>query len=206
MRIRVQPYIEWEYPRPRFGTAGIVDRIAGPGATRGERIVQFLLPLVAALTAVWYGSYAAATWNTVQYVLCGVLAFDIVGGIVTGASSPGKRWFHRPERDSLWHASFGVLHLVHPLAVALVFMEGDLAWFALTGGYLLVGTAVILASPLHLRRPLAFMVYTGSLVLALYIVNAPPALEWFVPLLYVKLFLALPLREEPYRPGGCRLG
>jgi hypothetical protein len=33
-----------------------------------------------------------------------------------------------------------------------------------------------------------------------YVVPAPPGLEWIVPILFVKVILGHLVREEPYRP------
>ncbi|AFG37091.1 hypothetical protein [Spirochaeta africana] len=82
---------EQHLPNPRTGLPGILDRFAGPGATSVELALQFLLPLLAAGTAVAYATYAVGTWSALQYVVCALLAFDIVGGIITNSTSSGKR-------------------------------------------------------------------------------------------------------------------
>ncbi|MCW8127164.1 hypothetical protein [Microbulbifer halophilus] len=191
-----------ELPSPREGLPGVLDRFVGPGATPAELVLQFVLPLGAAVVAVAYAAYAIGTWSTVQYILCAVLAFDIVGGIITNATSSGKRWYHRAGQGFSQHFGFVTLHLVHLALISWLFLGLDLSWLITAGVYLLVAGLVIISSPLYLRRPIALLMYTGSVLLALYALEPPPGMEWFLPLFYLKLLVAHLPKEEAYRPKG----
>ncbi|WP_462323105.1 hypothetical protein [Halochromatium sp.] len=92
---RQQPPIDWYVPQPRTGLAGALDKFIGPGATTAELLLQILAPLVAALAAPLYAALSGEDWSWFQYLLCAVLAFDMVGGVVTNATSSAKRWYHR---------------------------------------------------------------------------------------------------------------
>ncbi|WP_206212317.1 hypothetical protein [Wenzhouxiangella sp. XN79A] len=163
-------------------------------------MLQFLLPLVASGAAVAYAAYAVGAWSAVQYLLCAVLAFDIVGGIITNATSSGKRWYHRPGQGVRQHFGFVLVHLAHLAVVAWLFLSADWPWLATTGSFLLVAALAILVSPLYLQRPVAMAMYTGSVVLGLYVLASPPGMEWFLPLFYLKLLVAHLPRETAYRP------
>lgn len=187
---------------PRKGLPGCLDRFVGPGATPIELALQFLLPLGAAVAAVAYAASAIGTWSTLQYVVCALLAFDIVGGVITNATSSGKRWYHRAGQGFSQHFGFVTLHLGHLVLVSWLFLGLDLTWVVIAGGYLLIAGLTIITTPLYLQRPVALIMYTGSLLLALYALAPPPKMEWFLPLFYLKLLVAHLPKEEAYRPGS----
>lgn len=187
-------------PRPREGLPGILDRFAGPGATPVELALQLLLPLAAAGGAAVYAAYAIGTWSAVRYLICALLAFDIVGGIITNATSSGKRWYHRAGQGFPQHFGFVMLHLGHLAIVSWLFLSLDLLWLVAAGMYLLIAGLAIILSPLYLQRPVALVMYAGSVLLSLYVLASPPGMEWFLPLFYLKLLVAHLPREKAYRP------
>lgn len=191
---------EQELLRPREGMSGLLDRFVGPGATPAELALQFVLPLGAAVAAVTYAAYAIESWTVIQYILCAVLAFDIVGGIITNSTSSGKRWYHRTGQGFPQHFGFVMLHLGHLVIVSWLFLTFDLLWLVTAGIYLLIAGLAVILSPLYLQRPVALVMYAGSVLLALYVLASPPGMEWFLPLFYLKLLVAHLPREEAYRP------
>ncbi|MFZ0613588.1 MAG: hypothetical protein WAM73_15220 [Desulfobacterales bacterium] len=54
-----------------------------------------------------------------------MLAFDIVGGVTTNATSSAKRWYHRSGQTALNHMGFIALHLLHIFLVAWLFRKLD---------------------------------------------------------------------------------
>lgn len=58
----------------------------------------------------------------------------------------------------------------------------------------------MVAAPAYVRRAVAFAVVALLLVLAP-LLAPPDGLQWFCPLLTVKLVLAHAVRRKPYRPG-----
>ena len=193
-----RPHIEWDHPPPRSA----LDRFVGPGATRAELLLQFVpaaLATVALIAAAIIGDWG---WTPVQLMIGGLLMLDMVGGVITNATSSGKRWYHRAGQDVRQHMSFLLIHVAQPTLVALFFDPGN--WMFVIGsyGYLLLGSLLILRTPLYLQRPLVGLVLVGGFFLSLYVLPVPERFEWFLPVFYTKLFSSHLLREEPYRPAA----
>lgn len=199
---RPDTIIDWNFPAPRPGLAGSLDRFIGPGATRAELALQFGLPTLAAIGAALHAHHAVGGWSWLQYAVCFMLAFDIAGGVVTNATSTAKRWYHRRGQGFQQHFRMVSLHLFHLVIVAWLYLSLDLSWFAVTGAFLLVSAAVVLAVPQYLQRPVAVTVYACALLLSIYVVRQPPGLEWFLPLFYLKLLVSHLPKEEPYRSSS----
>lgn len=192
--------IDWKYPQPRKGFTGAFDKFIGPGATAAEQLLQLFIPLIAMLSALLYAATLPVEWTVWQYAVCALLALDITGGIVTNATSSAKRWYHREGQTFKSHFGFILVHLLHLLLVSWLYLSLDILWLVYAGGYLLFAATIILAAPIYLQRPLALSLYGLSLMLSLYHLQAPLALEWFLPLFYLKLLVSHLPREEPYRP------
>jgi hypothetical protein len=192
--------IDWEYPQPRSGLSGMLDRFFGPGTTRAEAWLQGIFSVAAGFALPLYAFLKHLNWSPVQYVVAALLAFDCAGGIVTNASSSAKRWYHRPGRGFGDHFSFVAFHVVYVFLVAWIFRSMDWAFFAVVALYLLGAAYLVLKTQLYLRRPLAFALLAFSFLLNTYAFAPTPGLEWFVPFLFLKLIVSHLLREEPYRP------
>lgn len=78
------PRIDWSYPSPRKGFAGILDRFIGPGATKSEIALQFGVPFGAAIASIYHLYRLEASFSLLQYVVCGLLALDVTGSIRIG--------------------------------------------------------------------------------------------------------------------------
>lgn len=194
--------INWNMPLPRSGMAGALDRFVGPGATRAELALQFVLPVLAATAAPCYASRVTESWSWLQYLVCGLLAFDVAGGVVTNATSSAKRWYHRAGQGFARQLGFVSLHLLHLGAVSWLYMSFDAGWLTVAGAGLLGSAAVVLAVPQYLQRPVALTAYACALLLSMYVLQAPVGLEWFLPLFYLKLLVSHLPKEEPYRPSS----
>ena len=195
-------YIDWNYPEPRPGLPGALDKFLGPGTTRAELALQLGFALAAAIALPLYVSHRGLDWSWFQYALATFLAFDLMGGVVTNASSSAKRWYHREGQGFAAHFGFVALHVVYVLLVSWLFRDTDWVFFGLVSALLLAVALVVLLAPLYLRRPIALGLYALAIMVVLYAFGATPGLEWFVPLLFLKLDIAHILREEPYRPHG----
>lgn len=199
-----QPFDEI-MPSPRPGLLGQLDRLIGPGATRAELLLQFLPAAAAAIAAPVYAMIALPIqWTPLQLCLISLLGFDLVGGVLTNATSAAKRWYHRPSQGWQQHLAFVALHVLHIGLVALLFREADGIFFAGTSGYLLLATGAILTSPLYLQRPIALGLYALALLGDRYLFAPTPGLEWFLPLFFLKLFVSHLLDEMPYHPSNRR--
>ncbi len=189
--------IAWDYPQPKSA----LDRFAGPGATRGELLLQFGGAFAAIVTVVlgWY--LGEVSWGALEVAVAAILAMDVVGGIITNATGAGKRWYHRPGQGARQHLGFVLLHILQPLIVFFVFDSAGWTFVAGGFGYLLLSAVIVLVTPLYLQRPVAGALIAVGITVSLYLFPAPTGMEWFLPLYYIKLLSSHLLREEPYRPG-----
>ena len=184
--------IDWTPPMPKSG----MEKFIGPGATRAEIWLQSLVPVLAIVVAL----YLAPEWSALQQIVAALLVGDIVGGIITNATSTAKRWYHREGQGRWQHMGFISLHFIQLSVFNAVFMEFSLLWIAITGGFMLLASWLVLVMPLYLQRPVALTLYSLGLVLSLYVFDSPAGLEWFLPFFYLKLLVSHILKEAPYRP------
>lgn len=180
----------YEQIKPRSGFKGILDRFVGPGATPAELLLQFLLPVVAAIITVIYASNTVANWSLWHYIVCALLAFDVMGGIITNATSAGKRWYHRPGQNWPQHLGFVMLHIAHLVLVSWLFLNFNITWLVIAALYLILASIVIISTRPYLQQPVALAMYAISLVVCLYVLKMPVGLEWFLPLFYLKLLVS----------------
>ncbi|KOO15071.1 hypothetical protein AKJ18_08650 [Vibrio xuii] len=192
--------IDWYVPRARTGFWGGIDKLIGPGATKEEKNLQLYVPFAAGFVMVIYAYFAQLGWTGIQYLIAGLLTVDIVGGIITNATSTAKRWFHREGQGFKQHMSFILTHFVQLSLYSWAFLDFDIVWIAVIGGYMVLSCAAVMKTSLYLQRPVALTLYSLSLIIAIYWAQAPQGLEWFLPLFYLKLLVSHVLREEPYRP------
>lgn len=192
--------IDWQLPKARSGFLGGIDKLIGPGATKAEKNIQLYLPFLAGLVMLTYAWSVDLGWSLSQFVVAGMLTVDIVGGIITNATSSAKRWFHREGEGFKQHMSFIALHFTQLTLFSWAFLNMDLVWVLLVGGYMMFACALVLKMPLYLQRPVALSLYSVSIVLSLYGFQSAIGLEWFLPLLFLKLLVSHILKEEPYRP------
>jgi hypothetical protein len=142
--------------------------------------------------AAWvlaHAAWAAPGWTALQVAVVALLAADVGGGLVDNATDSARRWWHRPGRRARHHLLFLAAH-VHPFVLVLVL--GGPGWRTAAGTYaatLVIGAAVLLTPP-HLRRPVAFGCYAAAVTALSTLGTAPGGLEWFAPLLLLKLLLA----------------
>lgn len=200
------PNIDWEPPAPRGGIMEYWDRFVGPGTTRAEEWLQ--AGGVLALTAVCLGFYAQAgrlAEGWLAGLIVALLAFDIAGGVVTNATRAAKRWYHRRGEGFGSHFRFTALHGVHIALVAWLFAGTPLVYFGAVYAFLLAAAAVILAVPLYLQRAVALMLCALGIVGAQIPLFTVAGLDWFLPLLFLKLLVAHIVKEAPFavEQGGA---
>ncbi|MCE7997443.1 MAG: hypothetical protein HEP70_01155 [Rhodobiaceae bacterium] len=183
------------------GIGGYIDRLLGPGATAAEYAIQMLLPGAATIAAYFFAQEAFPAWPWWKLLIYCVLVFDIVGGIVTNATSSAKRWFHRDTQTWRDHLGFVALHIVQIAIVATLFRDLDWSYGVFLSAYLLSAAALILMLPLYLQRPVALFLVAMGMVLELYGWGPSTEVPWFTAFLLLKLLAAHLLREEPYRPA-----
>ena len=184
------------FAQPRPGLLGSWDRFVGPGMSEGENALMIGSTVVGWVLVALHLSALGLSWPLV--LLGALIGADVIGGAVCNMTETTKRWYHRPEQRPRDHLGFIALHLLHVVAVAWAFRgEGfDAAYVLVIGGWLVASAAIVLYAPAALRSPLATTLYAVALGLSLYALGPTPGLEWFVPLLFVKLLIghAVPLR------------
>jgi hypothetical protein len=185
-------------PRLRSGVIGLWDRFVGPGATRAENTLILFWGLLGGAAVVANALWAALGWSPFQLAVAAFVAFDIAGGVPANAASSAKRWFHRPGQGFREHFSFPLVH-VHPFVLALVFPGFGWGTAAVVYAYLLVAVVIVLLTPLYLKRPVALIIYSVTLLVSLYVLGVPMGLEWFVPMFFLKLLVSHLPPEEAYR-------
>ena len=183
---------------PRSGPLGYWDRLVGPGMTRGETALVLGVSLIGTvLTALHLWSLGL---SPLLILIGALIAFDVIGGAVCNMTETTKRWFHRAGQTAKDHLGFIGLHLLHIALVAWLFRgDGfDLAFMAVIGAWLLISAALVLKTDDVLKQPLAVTMYVGALGFTLYLLGSTPGLEWFVPLLFIKLLMghAIPPRQS----------
>jgi len=197
------PQVEWHPPPPRTGLPGSWDRFIGPGATRAENLLIVGAAVVAGLALPLCALLRDLGWTVLQLIGGGLVAADLAGGVVANAAGPAKSWYHRAGQGFWQHLGFVGLHIVDIALVAGLFRRMDWAYAAGVYGYLLLATVVALVVPLYLQRPAALLLYGGAILLNAYLLPPTAGMEWFVPVLFLKLLVAHVLREAPFRPAGA---
>jgi len=129
-------------------------------------------------------------WNLVQVIVAFLLAMDMLGGILTNATSSGKRWFHRKGHSFKSHMTFILLHVVQLVAVMAFFDMGNWRFVFLSYSYLLAASYIIGKVHLYLQRPVAMGLTAIGICLSLYVIPVPLHFEWFLPFFYIKLLLS----------------
>ena len=189
---------DWKVPPPRNGLAGAWDRFVGPGATPAEQLLSVIPASLFAVAVVAYAYCQQLDWSMLQYTVAFVLGFDIVGGIVTNATSAAKRWYHRAGRRLPQHFGCAVLHVFYIFLVALLFCPHFFNFFIFHSLYLVVSALIVLTVSPYLQRSVALLLLSGGILLTLYVATPPAGLEWFPIFLYIKLLVSHLVREEPY--------
>ncbi len=174
-------------PEPRPGLAGHWDRFVGPGLTRVEFWLILGVALAAGLAVPLYGHNRDLGWTTVQLVAATLLALDLFGGVVANATTAARRWYHRPGRTRRDHMVFIAAHGVHLLLAAWLFYGLDWTYFAAYYGYLLGAAWLLLYLTPSLRFPVAMSLTAGAILLNAYGLTPVAGMEWFVPILFLKL-------------------
>ncbi len=193
------PVSQWQYPEPRAGWLGTWDRFVGPGATASELLLSGVAATIAAITVSAYAGLGELGWAWYQHLVAIIITFDLVGGVVTNATPSAKRWYHRKGQGPRELFNFVAWHALQVAVIAVFFREtGVLAYFLWVYLYVLITGAVTLMAPIKLQRSVALLSVCGAVMLADWVLAPIPGLEWFLPILTLKLVVSHLTREEPY--------
>lgn len=194
--------VNWIPPQPRGGLKGAWDRFAGPGMTRAEFYLCWAVALAAGIALPVAALAAGLGWGAGRLVIAGLIALDMAGGVVTNATSPAKRWYHREGQGFSKQFLFVAVHAFQLFLVAWLFGAMDWEYFGVVYGYLLVSALAVLLVPLYLKRPVALAAMAGAILVNWYAVTPPGGFEWFAPVLILKLLVSHLLPEAPFPPPG----
>lgn len=167
-------------------------RLIGPGASPAERVTVYAT--AAGGCALAAGAAAADRMPGLAVAVVAVVAFDQFGGAVVNATATAKCRFHRPGRTRRHHFAFVAGH-VQPFLLALVVPGFGWGAAGLVYGLAICGAALVLAVPAHVRRPVAFAVAVLATGAVAAFATVPAVLQWFAPVLLVKLLPAHLLPE-----------
>ena len=191
--------LENEIPEPRKGFLGEWDKFIGPGANKIEIILILGFACVAGSTVLFFGIFGSLEWSILQIILATLIAADLGGGVIANMAAPAKRWYHREGRRFWNHMMFVAFH-IYPFIVAFLFRPLDWIYGVVIYGYLIVAAIIVLIVPKYLQRPVSAIMFVGSIIFNWYVFTPTPGLEWFIPVLFLKLIIGHLVREEPYRP------
>lgn len=193
------PPVDWTPPPPRSGLPGQWDRFIGPGATRAENGLIVLGGLGLAAWVLWRARHLGLDWSPLQLAVAALVALDLGGGVIANAAGAAKRWYHRAGQGPRHHLQFVAVHL-HPLLIGGLFVGGAAGWRfgAEVYAYLLLAALIIVFTPLGVQRPVALALFGAGLLLAPARWPLIPGLDWFVPILYLKLLVAHLITEAPF--------
>ena len=203
------------------GILGQLDSFIGPGATAAEVILQF-----GAAFIIGYGCLLVYHEKRQQQeqqeggddgipvidqnsIIAFLLGIDMIGGTVTNSTSAAKRWFHRSGQTFKDHMAFIGVHAMQIFVVSYFFAansdNNDIVWkqyFATIYGLILLSSIIVLSVPLYIQRPTAMTIVAASVPFSISgkFLAATPGLEWFVPLLFLKLLVSHLTYETPFQP------
>jgi len=158
----------WNVPEPRKGLAGEWDKFVGPGQTPQEFWLILIPSILAGLLVPVYALITRLGWSALQLVIAAIIAFDLMGDVVTNATSSAKRWYHRPSQGWLQHMEFIAVHAIHILLIAWLFLNGNWVYFVVFFVYLMASSLVITRVKQYLQRSVALLIYAGVLVINFY--------------------------------------
>lgn len=194
--------VNWRY-------SGKPDFLLGTGASTAEKVLGWAAGFAGAGIYVYFYLTGQLDWAGWQFMLAGLLAFDVVGGMAANSLNSCKRFYHTPAKadeprgTALFknHMAFSAMH-IHTLLVQLLYGAETLYYGLFWYVCLVTAAWGILKTPLYLRRPAAFLVIALALLLNLYVVMPARGFEWLVPALYIKIIYGHLVQEEPYRPAS----
>ncbi|NIJ12472.1 hypothetical protein FHU38_002816 [Saccharomonospora amisosensis] len=195
--------LDWRIPATPRGVSGALRRFLGPGRTRSENVAEVAGQLVGMSLL---SAYLATTggWSErspLQLAVLAVMVFDLVGGVLTNATNPAKRWYHRPGHGSGRRLLFVASHLLYLVAIPLVLHAGGWTWFAVNAALLLSAAVLIEALPVELKRVSAVGLYLVAVLVNLTWLPLPESLAWFGFLFYLKLLVCFLVPEAPMVSG-----
>jgi len=194
-----QQKITWDYPEPRKGIKGSWDKFVGPGATGAELFLMLVPSLAFSVFIIINANLNSLQWTIGQYIIAFILAFDISGGITTNSTSCAKRWYHRKGQSFKHHIGFVSIHILQIALVSIFFRSNDIVYIVKLYPVLMAGSVLILLVPGYIQRSVAISATAAAILLSCYgFFPQTRGMEWFIPFLFIKIFISHLTFEEPY--------
>ena len=189
-----------------WGYNGKADFLLGTGATSAEQMIGWFASLMGASLYGYLYLTHALNWTWWQYILAGLLSFDVIGGIVANSLNSCKRFYHtaaksdEPQYTTFFknHLAFSALH-IHTLLIAILFGAPNyffgVFWYLFNGRH----------DYYHKYAPLSQKT-SGILGHIISVTGkhlcyfSDQGFEWLVPALLIKILYGHLVKEEPYRP------
>ncbi|WP_019505304.1 hypothetical protein [Pleurocapsa sp. PCC 7319] len=194
------PNIIWSY-------SGKTNLVVGTQATTIEKNIGWTAGFIGVIIIGFFYWKNDFDWKTWQYILAGVIAYDVVGGAVANSLNSCKRFYHsslqkfEPNYVNIAknHLFFSLIH-IHPLIVSLVFSSAS--WIYGFFWYLILQISVLTVTktPIYLQRPVSMLIIVTALLINSYFLRYPTGFEWLIPVLFLKIVYGHTVKEEPYRP------
>lgn len=191
--------INWKYE-------GKPDFVNGTGAYFEEKLLAYGASLIIPAFLMSFVATGQVDWNPWQIAIAILLAFDVGGGVISNTLNSGKRLYHSPVKaeegrlgkvlKNKWLFSF--LHL-HPIVVYALFDDHKLSLGILWYTLFLASTAIVMSTPLYLKRPVSMLLMLLGILVNFYLIAPVPGFEWLMPLLFLKIIYGHLVKEEPYR-------
>lgn len=176
------------------------ERLVGTGATSTETALVLGSAVAAAVALPLLAWFQGAEWSAAQWLVAAFLAGDLVGGVAANASPPARRYYFRADRTRRDHLTFVAVHLVHVAVFTWLFLGSAWEVGAAIGVGLMAAAALILSVPVHLRRAAAMLCLVVGIVAA-GASDFALGMEWFVPVLLLKLLVCYLLGDVPAAPS-----
>lgn len=162
-------------------------------------------------------TFSMLNTKNVHAIVAYLLGIDLIGGVVTNSTSAAKRWYHRTGQGFIEHMTFIAIHGTQIGTVAFMFVDDrtkngngntfsfdnveSWKYFGFVYGAVLLSSIIVLSVPLYLQRPTAMTIVACSVPCSMSsMIPKTTGLEWFVPLLFMKLLISHLTIEIPFGP------
>lgn len=165
-----------------------LDSFFGPGATSTELAVQLIPAVIFATILLLRVIHLTLFTSVAKYILFFIFVFDVTGGVLTNSTVACKLWYHRPEKTQLDRFIFTLVHSLHILIAALFFRDsGNIAFFVQATLLLVAASVVVMYTPDYLKYTMGLVFVMVAFFTDLYVWTPTKGLEWFIPLMFLKI-------------------
>jgi hypothetical protein len=165
----------------------------GPYASRRQKLLVWITGLIFAATILFYAHDLSLGWVWWQYIIAGIVSFDIPAGSVANNLVAVKRHWQQirakgsvAERLIANKFIFAALHIIYIVVMGFSFWATPIKFSIVMSAMLLFGVFFVTRLPKTMARSGAISMVALSMLLNIPF-HPPSALWWFMPLLVVKV-------------------